>query len=323
MTDIVRYAFIGTGNVAELHAEALRHLPNTELVGVWSRTHAKAAAFAGRHNAIAYPRLEDLLNDDRVDAVAVLTYPGSIAEYGIACLQAGKHVLLEKPIAATLDEISALKVAAAAAKRLCVPSHNYIYAPDLREARTRLAAGDFGRLSSFWLIYNQKHPASITGASVITREVMVHHAYAAIFFAGAPKRVTALATNVHFADGVSPDQVIAIVEHDNGVISNLWASFGVDDFTSSPWNVFYKLLGTTGGFQKSWNDSQFGLPHLPGWDKAAYRDSFRFTHEFFVNCCLGHGERPLSDLDDAAGALKLIDAVEKSLATKRTIDLVS
>ncbi len=321
MTGTVRYAFIGAGNVAELHADALRRVDNAELAGVWSRTPGKARDLAARHGATAYERIEDLLADPRIDAVAVLTYPGSIAEYGLRCLHAGKHVLLEKPIAGSIEEIEALASAAAAAGRLCVPSHNYIYAPDLREAKARLSAGDFGRLSSFWLIYNQKHPATISGASVITREVMVHHAYAAIYFAGAPRRVTASASNVHFADGVSPDQVMAVVEHESGAISNLWASFGVDDFTSSPWNVFYKLLGTAGGFQKSWNESQFGTARLPGWDKAAYRDSFRFTHDYFVNQCLAVGARPLSDLDDAAAALRLIDAVETSLKSGRTIDI--
>jgi hypothetical protein len=67
---------------------------------------------------------------------------------------------------------------------------------------------------------------------------------------------------------------MAVVEHDGGVISNLWGSFGVDDFTSSPWTVFCKILGLDGGFQMSWNDSQFGSAKFPGWDKAAYRDSF-------------------------------------------------
>lgn len=321
MTATVRFAFIGTGNVAQLHAEGLRRVENAELVGVWSRSPARAQAFAARYGAKAYPDLNSLLADPSIDAVSVLVHPNAIAEYGLRCLKAGKHVLLEKPIARSSEQIAELKAAALIAGRVCMPSHNYIYATDLREAKRRLNAGDFGRLSSFWLIYNQKHPAHIGFADLISREVMIHHAYAAIYFAGRPRRVMASASNVHFSDGVSADQVMGVTEHESGAICNLWASFGADDFTSSPWNVFYKLIGTEGGYQKNWNDSQFGVSRLPGWDKAAYRDSFYLVQDFFVNHCLRQNIRPLSDLDDAAAALKLIEAIEASLAGGKKIDV--
>lgn len=323
MPGIVRFAFIGAGNVARLHAQALKRVENAELVGVWSHTPKSSAAFAAEHGIKSYPDVDTLLADRAVDAVAVLVPLGDIIQYGLRSLKAGKHVLLEKPIAASRAEALELKAAAAAADRLCMPSHNYIYAPDLRDAKRRLDEGDFGRPSSFWLIYNQKHGADIGHPTRVTRNVMIHHAYAAIFFAGRPRRVTAAASNVHFDDGVSPDQVMAVVEHESGAISNLWASFGVDDFTSSPWNVFYKLLGTAGGFQKSWNDSQFGEAARPGWDKSAYRDSFYFIQDYFVNQCLLRGRPPLSTVDDAAVALDLVEAIETSMASGRKIDIAA
>ncbi len=319
---MVGLAFIGTGNVARLHAEAVARLDGAHLVGVWSRSPERVRDFSTAFAVQGYRSLEEMLADEAVDAVAVLTSaPG---HYGAAmqALGAGKHVLIEKPIAGSVAEIENLKKAAGDADRLCVPIHNYIYDPRLREAKRRLAAGDFGRLGSFWLIYNQKHDADTDMSNdALFHELLIHHAYAAIYFAGRPQRLMASASNIHFNDTKLVDQIMCVVEHDGGTISNLWGSMGVDDFTSSPWMVFYKLLGTNGGFEASWGDMRVGEASLPGWDRPAYRDSFYYVHDYFVRECLGNAKPPLSTLDDAITARKMTEAMVASVRTGRKIDL--
>ena len=311
MSGEIRFGFVGTGGVATLHAEAMRRLDNARLVGAWSPTPEHVATFANAHAIKPYRSLDELLDDDGIEAVAVLTSAESHADLALKCLEAGKHVLVEKPLASSLEQIGKLK--AAAGGRFCMPSHNYVYDPRLREAKQRLEASDFGRLASVWMIYNQKHWRDWGSPDVLIRELMIHHAYVAIYFAGQPRAVSCTASNVFFSNTTFPDQAMAVVEHDGGVISNLWGSFGVDDFTSSPWTVFYKILGLDGGFQMSWNDSQFGSAKFPGWDKAAYRDSFYYVQEYFVNECLGKGRAPLSTMDDAAAALRLTEAMLESV----------
>jgi predicted dehydrogenase len=311
MTREIRFAFIGTGGVATLHAEAMRRVDNARLVGAWSPTPEHVAIFTTTQGIRAYRSLDELLDDRTIEAVAVLTAADSHLDFALKCLEAGKHVLVEKPVARSLEHIGKLK--AAAGERLCVPSHNYIYDPRLREAKRRLEAGDFGRLSSVWMIYNQKHWKDWGSPDVLIRELMIHHAYFAIYFAGPPRAVSCSASNVFFSNGTFPDQAMAVVEHDGGVISNLWSSFGIDDFTSSPWTVFYKILGVDGGFQMSWNDSQFGSAKNPGWDKAAYHDSFYYVQDYFVNECLGKGRAPPSTMDDASEALRLTEAMMESI----------
>ncbi|MBV9704743.1 MAG: Gfo/Idh/MocA family oxidoreductase, partial [Methylobacteriaceae bacterium] len=192
--DVVGFAFIGTGGVAQLHAEALRRIESARLIGAWSRSAQNVAAFAAKNGTAGYDSLEALLADPAVEAVAVLSPAPSHVEHALACLRAKKHVLIEKPIAATVGEIEQLKAAAAAAGRLCVPAHNYVYAPVLREAKRRITAGDLGRISSFWLIYNQRHVfRPHTAPQAPFRGLMIHHAYAAIYFVGTPLRVSASA----------------------------------------------------------------------------------------------------------------------------------
>jgi predicted dehydrogenase len=307
----IRFAFIGTGGVAMLHAEAMRRVDNARLVGAWSPTPEHVATFATTQGIRAYRSLDELLDDRAIDAVAVLTAADSHFELALKCLEAGKHLLVEKPVARSLEQVGRLK--AAAGKRLCVPSHNYIYDPRLREAKRRLEAGDFGRLSSVWMIYNQKHWKDWGSPDVLVRELMVHHAYVAIYLAGRPLTVSCTASNVFFSNSRFPDQAMAVVEHEGGAISVLWGSFGVDDFTSSPWTVFYKVLGVDGCFQMSWNDSQFGSAKYPGWDKAAYHNSFYYVQDYFVNECLVKERAPPSSMDDAAEALRLTEAMLESI----------
>src|SRR5262249_34448876 len=140
-SDVIGFAFIGTGGVAQLHAEALRRVGNAKLVGAWSRSSQNREKFAATHGIRGYEGIEALLADPSVDAVAVLSPAAAHVQQAMQCLQAGKHVLLEKPIAGSLQDIEQLKAAAAAADRLCVPAHNYIYAPVLREAKRRMEAG--------------------------------------------------------------------------------------------------------------------------------------------------------------------------------------
>ena len=321
MADRIRIALIGTGKVAELHARAARRVPNAELAGAWSQTASKAQDFAERHGIVFYRSLENLLSDGGVDAVAVLTTTPTHYDFARQCLEAGKHVLVEKPVAASPQQFESLQRAAAAAGRLCVPSHNYLYDPVLREAKRHVDDGELGRISSFWVIYNLQQTADLVGPDILTKEVMIHHVYTMLAFVGRPRRINAASTNVWFADGTSPDQTAAMIEHDNGVISNLWASFGATDYSSSPWTVLFKLIGTNGSFQRSWNDVYLGSQPVSGWEMGHYHDSFFHMQNHFVNQCLLAGRPPLSTLDDALDAWRVIDAIERSAASGERITL--
>lgn len=317
----IRLALVGTGKVSELHARAARRVPNLQLHGAWSQTQPNTRGFAERHGIIAYPSLEALLADDAVDAVAVLTPTPTHFGLGMKCLEAGKHLLLEKPVASAPEQFAALKQAARSAGKLCMPSHNYLYDPQLRNARRHVESGALGRVSSFWVLYNLQQEAGLVGPDILTKEVMIHHVYTMLHFVGRPKRVSAASTNVWFADGRSPDQTMAMLEHDNGVISNLWASFGATDHSSSPWHVLFKLIGTNGSFQRSWNDIYLRGQPVSGWEMGDYHDSFFNVQNHFVNHCLLGGGQPLSSLDDALDAWRIIDAIERSAASGERIEI--
>lgn len=123
---------------------------------MWSRTASTAAAFAARHGTVSHDSLDALLADPTIDAVFVLTPAESHFEHASRALKAGKYVLLEKPVGRTVPEIQALAKIAQECGRVCMPSHNYIYAPELQRLRHHLHQGRLGRLQSFWMLCNQR-----------------------------------------------------------------------------------------------------------------------------------------------------------------------
>ena len=314
MADTVGIGLIGTGGVAALHANAVNAVAGLEVAGAFSRNPGNVRRFVGVHGGRAFASQEALLRDDAVEVVSVCSPPAEHVPQAVAALRAGKHVLVEKPIAATLDEIELLEREAERAGRLCMPSHNYVYDPALVRGRELAREGKFGRIASFWLIYNQAHDASATAPGITLRRLCIHHAYAVLFFLGRPSTVVALSGNSRFPDSQADDQVAMLFKTDDGAIANLWGSFAVDDRTRDPWTMIYKLLGTEGGFSFSWADVDYRDAPLPGWDRAGYHESFRHVYEHLANRCLAAGEAPLSTLADAHDALAMIDAAEKAIA---------
>ncbi|MBM2621223.1 Gfo/Idh/MocA family oxidoreductase [Actinoplanes sp. LDG1-06] len=108
----MRFGLFGTGPWAHLaHAPALTAHPDVEFVGVWGRNPDKAAALAGEHNTRPYADQDELIAD--VDAIAVALPPDVQAPLALRAARAGRHLLLDKPIAFTTAEAGELVAAVA------------------------------------------------------------------------------------------------------------------------------------------------------------------------------------------------------------------
>jgi predicted dehydrogenase len=113
----VRFGLLGTGYwAAQTQGAALAAHPSAELAGVWGRDQAKAKALAARFDATPYPDVDALLA--AVDAVAVAVPPDVQADLAVRAARAGRHLLLDKPLALTAaaaDEVVAAVDAAGVA----------------------------------------------------------------------------------------------------------------------------------------------------------------------------------------------------------------
>jgi UDP-N-acetylglucosamine 3-dehydrogenase len=115
---IVNIGILGSGSMGTTHARAYAALPGVRVAAVCSRSHEKAAVLANACRAAAYTDPYDVLDDPHIDAISN-TLPTHLHEnYTTAALQRGKHVLLEKPMALTLESCDRLMRVAAESDRI-------------------------------------------------------------------------------------------------------------------------------------------------------------------------------------------------------------
>ncbi len=100
----MRLAIVGCGYVADYYMGTLANYPQLQVVGVMDRDEERATRFAAYYGLARYSALQDMLTDERVDTVLNLTNPGSHYEVTRACLEAGKHVYTEKPLAMAIPD---------------------------------------------------------------------------------------------------------------------------------------------------------------------------------------------------------------------------
>ncbi|WP_297082057.1 Gfo/Idh/MocA family protein [uncultured Demequina sp.] len=105
MTTTLRAAIVGTGAIAHAHAESLAQIPAGELVAVTDRDPESARAFSTRFGGVVYGTLEELLETEQPDVVHICTPPGVHAPQAVAAMEAGAHVVCEKPAALSLAEL--------------------------------------------------------------------------------------------------------------------------------------------------------------------------------------------------------------------------
>jgi len=175
---------IGLGYASGFHLPAVLGLPGLRLVGVSDRDPARLAAVARRHSVVAAPDYRTLLERPDIDLVGILTPPASHLEIALDAIAAGKHLVVEKPIATTLDEADRLVAAAERGdSKVCV-AYVLRFVRQVRTMRALLAEGALGEIEILRCLASTPEMLSPTapghrrdrmqgGGSVI--ELGVHH----------------------------------------------------------------------------------------------------------------------------------------------------
>jgi len=145
----LRWGIVGPGWIADRFASALCHHTHQQLTAVSSRSVDKAQAFADKWSIPhACGGIDALLARDDVDAIYIATPHNHHFPDGLRALQAGKHVLIEKPLALNAHQGEALQQAAQRAQRLCMEAMWCDFAPKYDVIRQLLADGALGDVHS-------------------------------------------------------------------------------------------------------------------------------------------------------------------------------
>lgn len=143
---MTRVGVIGTGVMGRNHVRVLHELDEVDLIGVADANLDAALQVAAVHATHGYGSHQELLERERPDAVIVAAPTNNHHAVVMDALAAGCHVLVEKPIAATLEEADELVALAASAKRVLAVGHIERYNPAVIELKRRLDEGQLGRM---------------------------------------------------------------------------------------------------------------------------------------------------------------------------------
>ena len=321
--DTLGVGFLGAGDIAILHAKAVAKVPGAKLVGLWNRSQDRAAARAAEFGCKNYATPEDLVNDPAIDAVFVLTNLESHLDYTKLALNAGKHVLVEKPVGQSIAEIEGMASLAAAKDLVCMPGHNYIYESGMVRTRELVDNGDLGTIVSAYVMYNIHHPEEVAKRYPgVVRQILTHHSYILLYLVGAPVELCAMKATLHYAEYPEEDLAMVQMRLKNGALAHFCASFAADDHAADPWTVMVKVIGTAGSTRYSYRDHveiKPGLAHSQTY--TAYQGSVMNEVKHFLVDSLRFGVPPLSTLADAVTAQRLIEAAEESIRTRSVVTL--
>jgi myo-inositol 2-dehydrogenase/D-chiro-inositol 1-dehydrogenase len=329
MTGELTVGLLGAGMIAGVHAHAYRDSPGVRLVAVADPVLGKAERIAHQHGAKVAPDLDALL-ELGVDVVDVCTPPTAHADATIAALQAGRHVLCEKPITRTMDEARRVLAAAEAAPGLLSIGQVARYGPDHRLARDLAASGEVGlvRMLSHstttslpgWSEAGWLADPATSGGPLLDQGV--HGFDYARWVIGSPAvRVHCMAAD---SGAGALTYTLATVRYENGAIAHIECSWAHP--ASRGFKLRAEIIGTEGRLSWDYDHMMGGVLHAregdaEWWDVLGDREFTRELSAFFAACRDG-GPPPVPAVE-AAESLRTALAALESARTGRTIDLTT
>ena len=146
MSDVLSVGVIGAGTIAHGHMRAIQANDNIRLVGVMDVDAGRAEAAAGEYGGKAYTTLEAVLEDPEVEGVHVCTPHYLHADQVVASAEAGKHVLVEKPMALTVPDCDRMVDACERAGKVLMVGQVMRHSPVNRKVRDLIAEGAIGKV---------------------------------------------------------------------------------------------------------------------------------------------------------------------------------
>jgi UDP-N-acetyl-2-amino-2-deoxyglucuronate dehydrogenase len=338
---MLNFALVGCGRIAKRHSEllGLGQIAGARLAAVCDIVPAKAQAIAQRFSVPAFTDMHQMMREQSIDVVVVLTESGYHAQHVLALAPYGKHIVVEKPMALRLDDADAMIAACAKhSAKLFVVKQNRFNVPVIK-ARQALEEGRFGKLSMGTVRVRWCRPQSYydqdgwrgtwaLDGGVLTNQAS-HHVDLLQWMMGDVESVFAKSSKV-LADIEAEDTAVAVLKFKSGALGVIEATTATrpTDLEGS-----LSLLGEggtveIGGFavnkMKVWrfiqgqsSDEQaleqysVNPPNVYGFGHQAYYED--------VVRCLQVNASPTVDGYSGKKSLELIHAIYEAVETGREI----
>ncbi|GLI08781.1 oxidoreductase [Paenibacillus tyrfis] len=340
----LKVAVIGAGSISEMHLTSYQNHPEVELVAVCDLVEERARQAADKFGAKkVYTDYRELLADPEVEAVSICTWNNSHGEISIAALEAGKHVLCEKPLCTTVDKALEVEAAVRRSGKLLQVGFVRRYGTNTKVLKKFIDAGELGEIYYAKASYLRRLGNPGGWFSDIERsgggpllDIGVHVIDLCWYLMGRPK-VKSVTGNTYKKLGnrsnvqnlsyyqaadfdasknTVEDMANALIRFENGASLMVDVSFTLHAKSNE---VAVKIFGERGGAEVEPDFTIVAEKHdtilnvTPQIDNASFDFMASFQNEIntFVDCCLGRAEL-ISPVEDGVELTKIISGIYES-----------
>ncbi|RMH69141.1 MAG: gfo/Idh/MocA family oxidoreductase [Gemmatimonadetes bacterium] len=332
----IKIGVIGTGAVAQIaHLPAYQRLDGVEITAICDPDQAKVQKLAEKYAVThVFTDYTDLVKLPDLDAVDICTPNHLHAEIAISALNAGKHVLCERPLGRNAAETEQVLDASQSTGKILMVGYNNRFREDaqlLKKFMEQKELGDIFYVKTGWLRPKlsfleswQSHRTTAGGG--VFMDLGVPMLDLGRWLIGAPKveSVTAAFHSKVYQQTVE-DSAVALIRFENDVTMNVevtWGLLGDKDFH------YLNVFGTHGGallnplrIHKEMHDSLVNLtPSIEASPGHVYKQSYEKELIYFIDH-VRSGTPPMCNGEEALEVMRIVDAIYQSAKTKKTVEL--
>ncbi len=334
----MNFAIIGAGAIAQLRKAAIDAMAGSEVTGVFDLDPERARNLAAP--ARAYGSTEEVLADDRVETVVICTPPDTHEDIAVSALQAGRNVIVEKPMAPSAEACRRMIAAAQAAGRVLTVGFNHRYFPAIKDLRASLASGRLGELSHVRGYAGHGGLAEFKAEWMYSKDVMgggalldngihmidlVHH------LMGPVEDVYGLTQDKTWQLDRVEDNGMALLRGRNGSVGSIGASwtewkgyhffvevYGTKGMARAYYAPMYFMevtMDRPGGARRKRRN--FYLPQIfaekfKGWQSTAVQTLIEEMTDFVALCSGAAASGPIASAADGCRAIEIAQAIYTS-----------
>lgn len=319
-----RVAVIGLGQIGLLHAVTYSSMPDVSLVGLVEPDEGKHAELR-REFGVSVERTFDFV-EPLVDAVSICTPEPAHVDVAVRALDAGKFVLVEKPLAVNVVDAARILASRPSTRRLTV-GHILRFDPRVQKCRDAVRSGKLGRVwhVEVWRSTTRETGRRLSGRTSVAWFLGVHDADLVRYVTGL--EVIAVHGTGQRLFSRHYDVIYGQLELTDGVVGSMFNSWALPDARPSRALAGLRVVGSEGmievelGHHDILLSTNHGATFLDSWfwpdDSVVRSHNLRRELEAFVEASRADGPSPVTG-EDGLAAVRIIEGLERSIHSHQT-----